>query len=261
MMKLLVQADDYGMTPAVAQGIIHGIKNGLIRNTGMFANMPWAEECVEWVKPYFNVISFGIDLNISTGRPLSNPKDIPTLTDDGGSFYSSRKSRSLDSEENGFEHAAKEELYREFDAQLKQFVKLVGRKPDYIHGHAYNTPGIEAVQRELAKQYEVPFTSDVWKRITGVGVSEYRIGWYKKPPTLENQRDSLLKDYILENSDEILGKDYFLLVGHMGYVDRQLMDYSSYTLYRMNDLDAVTAPEIIRWVEDNQVELITYQNM
>ena len=46
-MKLLVQSDDYGITRAVSRGIIHGIKNGVIRNTGLFANMPWSEECVD----------------------------------------------------------------------------------------------------------------------------------------------------------------------------------------------------------------------
>ena len=46
-MKLLIQSDDYGMTPAVADGIIYGITHGVVRNTGLFSNMPWAAECVE----------------------------------------------------------------------------------------------------------------------------------------------------------------------------------------------------------------------
>ncbi|MFR5600563.1 MAG: ChbG/HpnK family deacetylase, partial [Holdemania filiformis] len=37
-MKLLMQSDDYGMTPAVARGIVDGIEKGILRNTGMFMN-------------------------------------------------------------------------------------------------------------------------------------------------------------------------------------------------------------------------------
>ena len=32
------------MTPAVARGIVDGIEKGILRNTGMFMNMPWARE-------------------------------------------------------------------------------------------------------------------------------------------------------------------------------------------------------------------------
>ncbi len=260
-MKLLVQADDYGITRAAAQGIIHGIRDGIIRNTGLFANMPWAKECVEWIRPLFDRIAFGIDLNISTGRPVSDPAAIPTLVREDGSFHSSWESRSLDTEENGYEHAAEEDLYREFEAQLTRFRELTGREPDYIHGHAYTTPRILRIEQELADARGIPYTSSVWKQIAGVSLPEYRMGWYKKPATLENQRDSSLKDYILEHSGELLSQEYGLIVGHMGYVDRELFDLSSYTLYRMNDLAAAVSPEIQEWVKESRVELVTYRDI
>ena len=40
--KLLVQSDDYGISPAVSAGIIYGITHGIIRNNGAFVNMPWS---------------------------------------------------------------------------------------------------------------------------------------------------------------------------------------------------------------------------
>ena len=47
----------------------------------------------------------------------------------------------------------------------------------------------------------------------------------------------------------------------MGFVDHNLMKLSSYNLYRISDLEAVTSPEIVKWVEDNQIELISYRNL
>lgn len=36
-MKMIIQADDYGITSGVSQGILAGI----VKNTGIFMNMPW----------------------------------------------------------------------------------------------------------------------------------------------------------------------------------------------------------------------------
>jgi len=260
-MNLLLQSDDYAISRAVSHGIVHGIEYGLIRNTGMFTNMPWSEECAAWIRPCLDRISFGIDLNISTGSPLSRPEDIPTLVGADGKFLSSWESRKLDADAAEHEHVSEVEANLEFEVQLRRFIQIVGKKPDYIHSHAYTSPRILRVQRELAHKYEIPFTSDVWKRIAGTDVTEYRMEWYKKPSTLENQRDSSLKDYILMHSAEFLTREYCLIVGHMGYVDRELMDLSTYQLYRLNDLSAVTDPEVLHWVEENHVELITYREL
>ena len=258
-MKLLVQADDYGITPAVADGIIYGIVHGVIRNTGIIINMPWAEECVEKIRPYFGHIAFGIDLNLTTGYPVTMQECIPSLVKEDGSFYSSRESRALDALESDCEHIAHEEVRKEFKAQIQKFEKIVGKKPDYIHGHAYITERIIEIQQEIACDMGIPFTSDVWKKISGNDLLKYRIPWYKKPPTIDNQADSSLKSYILDNSKDLLRNQYVVLAGHMGYVDSELLNVSSYHLLRAKDLEGVTSSEILDWVEKNEVELIDYR--
>lgn len=260
-MKLLLQSDDYGMTRAVARGIIHGIENGIIRNTGMFTNMPWAEECAEWIKPYLSNIALGVDLNLSTGSPLLSPDEIPSLVKENGSFYSSSESRRLDTEDNNFNHANMEDVRKELNVQIQKYIELFGKKPDYLHAHAYETDEIIQVHQELANQYDVPYCSDIMYKYTGITVKDYRIGWYIKPPTLENQVHSSLENYILDNSAKLLSNDYCFLIGHMGYVDRELMDLSSYHLYRMNDLNAVVSDTIKHWIKTNNVELITYKDL
>lgn len=259
-MKLLLQADDYGISPAVALGIIHGIRHGLIRNTGLFSNMPWAAQCVEWIRPLLSDIAFGLDLNLTTGAPLSPPESIPSLVREDGGFHSSGESRKLDAEQ-GSDHADPRDVLRECEAQLQAFVDLVGRQPDYIHPHAYTTPRILDVQRTLCRQYGIPFSSDVWKNLAGFDVANYRIPWYQKPATLENQAASSLRNYILEHGEELLTREVGILAGHMGYLDRELLELSSYTLYRPNDLAGVTDPEVLAWVRDNSVRLITYRDL
>ena len=260
-MKLLIQSDDYGMTRAVAKGIIHGIENGIIRNTGMFMNMPWTDECAEWIKPYLSKIALGIDLNLTTGRPISNPKEVPSLVNEHGNFYTSWESRKMDIEENGFNHVNLDEVRNELDKHIQKYIRIFGKTPDYLHSHAYETKEILQIHHELAKKYDIIYCSDIMENLTGKGILDYRIGWYNKPPTLDNQANSSFKQYILNNSMELLKNDYVFLIGHMGYVDKELMNLSTYSLYRLNDLDAVVDREIIDWVRENKVELISYKDL
>lgn len=258
-MKLLIQSDDYGMTRGVARGAVHGIEHGLIRNTGVFANMPWMEECVSWIRPHLEQIAFGIDLNISTGTPLLSAEQVPTLVGEGGAFLSSWASRKLDAE-LGHDHADLHEAEAEFRAQIERFISVVGKKPDYISSHAYGTPAIYDLQRKLSDEYGLLYTWDVWAELMGPDW-QCHIPWYQKPATLENQAASSLEQWLLEHGDELLARDVYVLVGHMGYVDCELMDLSTYTLYRPNDLAGVTSPAMLRWVEENGVELITYRDL
>ena len=45
-MKLFVQADDYGMTTGVTDGIVASGRDGVLTQTGLFTNMPSTEYAV-----------------------------------------------------------------------------------------------------------------------------------------------------------------------------------------------------------------------
>ena len=258
-MKLIIQSDDYGITRAVSLGCIHGIQNGVVRNTGMFANMPWIEECVTWIRPYLNEIAFGIDLNASTGPSILGHEQLPTLTKENGDFYTSEENRSFDSVENGFDHlyVCKDELYNEFKAQIERYIELVGHKPDYIHNHAYGTKTTNEVTRILAKEYGVICSANLMenKSIKAVGM-----GWYVHGgPEAQLQIDPIA--YITKDNAEILKQEYGYLVSHCGYVDADLFRLSSFNTCRVKDLEALTSNCVKNWIEENGIELITFKDL
>ena len=51
-MKLLTQSDDYGFTRGVTCGILDAIENGVVRNTGLFVNMPESEHAASFIQDY-----------------------------------------------------------------------------------------------------------------------------------------------------------------------------------------------------------------
>lgn len=259
-MKLLVQSDDYGITRAAALGALHGIRNGIVRNTGLFANMPWAEEVTEWIRPYLGDIAFGIDLNASTGPSVLPHEQVPTLTHENGMFLGSKENRSLDTDENDHDHLADhyDELYAEFDAQIREFIRIVGKLPDYIHNHAYGTKTTEKVTMDLVRKYGLP-DSTTLNKITETNMFT-AMGWYVFGGP-EAQLGEDLKSYLLEDKAGFLKKDIGYLITHCGYCDAELFGLSSFNTCRVKDLEALTSEEVRQWVKDNNIELITFNDI
>ena len=257
-MRLLVQSDDFGITPAVSLGIIEAIKNGIVRNTGLFANMSWAPKCVDMIRPYLDQIAFGIDLNVSAGRPVLSPKEVPELVQESGEFLTSAMNRALDTEENNHDHVNYDQVYAEFDAQVKRFSEIVGKLPDYIHGHAYGTATTNRAMKAIAKKYHRPFSTDI---LFGADVKGCTMEWYRFGNRMEDQFQDDLKACILEDRNGFLQAQTGSLVSHCGYIDMELFALSSYTVYRIKDLEAMTSPEVKEWVKKNQIDLITYRDL
>ena len=78
MRKLLFQSDDYGLTDSVADGILKGIDQGIIRNTGLFVNMPSSARAAEKIRDRQG-ICVGIDIKLVAGQPVSDPAEVPSL--------------------------------------------------------------------------------------------------------------------------------------------------------------------------------------
>ena len=262
MMKLLVQSDDYGISKAVSLGIIEAVRNGILRNTGIFMNMPYSRECAEWIKPYLNEIALGIDVNVSAGSPLLPARQVPSLVKEDGSFLTSSMHRQLDCEENNFDHIVYNEVFAEFEAQIQEYINVFNKKPDYLQNHAFLTPTKDKAMSDIARKYDIPYCHETVEKYMKCKYSESRVeDWYTSPYTYENQLNSDLKGFILEDRNNLLQREYGFIICHCGYIDKQLIDLSSFTVFRVVDLNTITSDEVKNWVKENNVELITYKEL
>ena len=259
-MKFLAQSDDYGITRGCAYGALYAIRKGVIRNTGLFSNMPWAEECVELIRPYLDKVALGLDLNASTGPSLLGYDLVPNLCHEDGSFLTSGENRALDTDDNNHDHVNYDQIYAEFEAQILRYIELVGHKPDYLHGHAYGTKTTRRASLDLARKYGILYSTQVSDRpevlASGMGAS-----WYIMPPTLENQAKSNLGDFIIDPANGYLDAEYVYLICHCGYVDAEILKLSSFNIFRARDLEGVTSGRVLDWVRKNRVELISYKDL
>ncbi len=117
-MRLIIEADDFGLSKSITDGIIEGIKGGYITSTNIMANMPYAKYAVEKAIEN-NLKSVGLHINLTVGKPAI---ENAALTDENGNFLYNRKQI-----ENP--NLTYESVYNEIMAQIKQvekYSKLTG---------------------------------------------------------------------------------------------------------------------------------------
>ncbi len=269
-MKLIVTADDYGISDAVTDGILKCARDGVLTQTGLFSNMPGAKYAVERMLKECPHICLGEDINLVAGYPVTAPELIPTLVQENGSFKTSRMHRFLDKTTPN--HITYEEAFLETENQVKKFIELVGKKPEYLSGHAYGCENTNKALEDVAKKYEIVLAMDMYKKI-GVGAGSEAAGW-NKISTDENgkhqfdietqlSRDPLQMfiDGKIEYLQKALEEDGIAHIHtHAGYVDRDLLRRSSFTMIRMMEADFISSPELVKWVKDNNIQLVSIKD-
>jgi len=264
-MKLLCIGDDYGFTKAVTLGMIDSIDYGFLRNIGIFINSNWAKIAIDLIKVRPQVC-LGLDFNIVAGKPISNPKDIPHLVDDNGYFYRSTyyvnqgKYKTLEGRKELFPY---EEVYIELRAQYDKFIDLVGKKPGYLNMHSITPETYNQVIEEIHIESNVPRYEQVIEKykikelydFVGIRYSE------KKEFDCKSQLEKNMIPEVFKYSEEMLEEEFVCFVGHPGYVDAELVDNTTLSLERIRDAQFFMSNDIIKWIEDNNIELITFYDL
>lgn len=136
MKRLIITADDYGMSEAVNRAIEEGVSVGFITSINVMVNMPYANDVAE-VRRRFPDISIGLHLNLTAGKPVSNCQEIKSLVDSNGMFYSMSEFRSRWQTKK----IKLNEVKKEISAQYLVYRRLIG-EPDYwnTHQHIHMAP-------------------------------------------------------------------------------------------------------------------------
>ena len=84
--RLIVSADDLGLTPAVDLGIARALAAGSVTAVGVIANLADPARVAALARAHPGT-SFGVHLNLTVGRPVLPPSQVPSLIDEGGRFH------------------------------------------------------------------------------------------------------------------------------------------------------------------------------
>ena len=154
MKKIIVTADDFGMCRYVNNAIIDLVDFGTLTSTNVLTNM-YALDDIEKLKNRSNV-SVGIHWNITSGKPVSNPEEIPTLVDGDGRFHSLVKFKKL----VRLRKISKADIEKELRAQYLRFYESYGKTASYWNTHE-NSSHVKVVFDiccKLGVEYHIPAT-------------------------------------------------------------------------------------------------------
>lgn len=197
-------------------------------------------------------VCYGQHTNICVGRPLTDPKLIPSITNQNGEFKSSKEYRSAKED-----FVVLEEVILEIEAQYKRFVELTGQQPGYFEGHAVASRNFFKGLQIVAQRHGLPYLN-----ISFDG-SPISFGSSK----LFMSMDSMMPDYDpFESLKKAMLKDYgedgcCMFVCHPGYLDAYILKTSSLTVPRTQEVEMACAPETKAWLAAHEIELVTYDDL
>ena len=88
MVQVIVNADDFGISREVNQAICICFQKGMITNTTLMVNMPYAEEAVTLAKENGFSERVGLHLNLTAGMPLTMKiRSCSNFCDSEGRFH------------------------------------------------------------------------------------------------------------------------------------------------------------------------------
>jgi chitin disaccharide deacetylase len=263
---LIINSDDFGLTPAVSRGILDGHAAGVITSTSVMVTTPGWEDARTRLRD--SSIDVGLHLNLGLGRPLTaarslvNPKTGAFAGVAGLSLWA--LGRRIDPDDVATECRAQLELLRS-----------AGRPVTHIdsHWHLHALPGIWANVLAVAREEGVPwlrsprvprrqqvlramfpFTllglASLWRRSTRPRFVDHFTG-YAMSGAREFERG------VLERLDDIQpGVTEFMV--HAGYNEPAIAALDSYTWEREKELAALMGPAVRARLAKGDLTLTTF---
>lgn len=250
--RILIRADDLGYSEGINYGIAKSVKDGIIRSVGVMTNMPSVQHGLDLLKGI--PVCYGQHTNICVGRPLTDSKLIPSITQENGEFKASREYR--EAAKRGEDFVVLDEVVVEIEAQYHRFIELTGQQPHYFEGHAVASGNFFKGLQIVAERHGLPYLGMSFDGPVPFGST-----------MLYSSMDSMKPDY---NPFESLKKaalaDYgpdgcAMFVCHPGYLDAYILKTSSLTMPRALEVEMACAEETKRWLKENDIEVVTYDDL
>jgi predicted glycoside hydrolase/deacetylase ChbG (UPF0249 family) len=173
--RLIINADDFGMSREINEGTKRAIEQGIISSVSLMPNMPYFDDAVRFLRKYPHV-SIGLHFNITEGKPLILPSQAGNLIREDDSFYHWPQmiGRFM------FKNISPKEVEREL---IAQYAKLEKTKLPITHidshHHIHLFPPIYEIVGKFSDKHKINAVRgnyfNVWNLTLGV--------WKKPIPT------------------------------------------------------------------------------
>ena len=269
--RLVVNADDFGRSPAINQAVIRAHREGILTSASLMVNEPHAAEAVALAKKNPS-LGVGLHLALVCGVSALPPDQIPQLVNaraqfsnnpvtTGWRYFASRRCR--------------EQLRPEIEAQFEKF-RATGLPLDHVNGHLHFHlhPVVFEILMETAERHGIKtlrLTNDPFRlnaHLAGgrwlyrlVHAAIYRILSARARPVLARKKirhtDAVFG--LLQNAfvdTEFISK----LLPLLPPGDSELYSHPSLDQFK-NEFDALVQPTIKTLAAQLGIQLIRYQDL
>jgi len=167
MPRLIVNADDFGLSVAINRGIAFAHRCGTVTSTTLLINGPAVAHAMALARRHRS-LSVGLHLNLTEGACIAGRHNVRSLVDDSGCFRtpviradSSPADVVRRAEEEFDARVDADDVRREFAAQLRGFQEVFDHLPTHLdsHQHVHRRPAVIEPFMELAVRHHLPVRS------------------------------------------------------------------------------------------------------
>lgn len=275
--KVIVHADDFGLTEKINEGILRAHIDGILTSTSIMANGQAFEHAINIARST-PTLDMGIHLTLIEERPLLNSEEIPTLVAPNGQFHPHAlqfiKKYLLG-------RISLKEAREELESQVKRVIKA-GISPSHLdsHQHIHILPGILNIVVELSQKYGIPAIRfpqeiEVFRKIWKVPFTRLA------QALILNLFCQMVKDRIRRRTDFFAG---FLLGGNLNKenllqifedlhhggtyeimchpgLDDPDTHYKHWRYHWLDELNALLDKGILDFLQYNGIHLISYRQL
>jgi predicted glycoside hydrolase/deacetylase ChbG (UPF0249 family) len=146
--KLIVRADDIGMSKVCNLGSFEAIENGVVTSADIMLDSPGTEDALERLKAY-PWISVGWHTHM-WGAPVADLKRVPSLIEKSGQFAGRFRTDLAQAADVSFDEAM-----TELRAQLGRCIKILGKVPDTGGSNRGDAPWGRAM-KQVSEEFGLP---------------------------------------------------------------------------------------------------------
>jgi hopanoid biosynthesis associated protein HpnK len=295
--KLIVNADDFGLTAGVNRAIVETHKGGVVSSTTLMANGPAFEDAVTVARSAPN-LSIGCHVVLVDGKPVLPPDAVDTMlairSAQPGRFYSSLSAFAARAMLGGFD---RDQLVAEVVAQIRK-IQAAGLLVTHLdtHKHAHIFPeilaallraaricGVRAIRNPIVPVKAIPARQfkdkrELWKRYGQVRVLHTFSGQFRQRTkraglltpdgvvgvietgTSEKPDNSSGYGSLLRHTLASLPEGTWELVCHPGYNDADLRAAGTRLLgSRDDERRLLTSPELRQFLDEQKIQVISYR--
>ena len=264
MKRVIINGDDYGYTPEKNEGILKAHRDGILTSTTVMVNMV-SRQAVKNLLKHKRSIGIGLHLNITKGKPISLLNKVPTLFNEKKEMFRPQIwTRKAWNDFGNLKNIAEVEL--EFNNQLKKFKEKFNIKPSHLDSHHFMTSHkkIFPILLKIAKENKLPIRLPAW--IINENKYELETSLGRKAKKQCKTTDHAELEFFCVKKDPI--QEFKKAIKNLRGGTTEFMFHPSLlnsdnnnSLYGKIDLDLLTNEEIKRTIEEEGIELISYDEL